>query len=213
MVLATVVSLVIVAVGMLGKYFTKSQTLLTISIIALALNLNWVFGFMLSNKVKKELNRINYRNLNGGVAFELIMVYCQMQILLVVAIFVKLLYSCTVVLTEMRELESFFLKADGALWEKDFSLMSVTAVEVQLGVFFFLQLILFIVIMAVLVGFAKSGMRWGDDQVQSRSKGYFLAVACVIIPFLALAMIHATHIDNTYLSELPEMQHYLSNKY
>ena len=76
LVLATVVSLVIVAVGILGRYFTKSPTLLNLSMLSLFLNLDWLMGFMLSNKVKKELHRIHFRNLNGGIAFELLMVYC-----------------------------------------------------------------------------------------------------------------------------------------
>ena len=113
----------------------------------------------------------------------------------------------------MRTLETLFTKQDGALWEKEFNLMSVSAVEVQLGVFFFMQLLLFMVVMAVLIGFVKSGLKWGDLQVQSRSKGYFMAVACVVIPFLALSLAHAAKIDHVYLDELPEMQNYLSHKY
>ena len=92
LVLATVVSLVIVAVGILGRYFTKSPTLLNLSLVSLFLNLDWLFGFMLSNKVKKELNRIHFRNLNGGIAFELLMVYSQMQILITVGLFIYLLH-------------------------------------------------------------------------------------------------------------------------
>ena len=76
LVLATVVSLVIVAIGILGRYLTKSPTLLNLSLISLFLNLDWLAGFMLSNKVKKELNRIHFRNLNGGMGFELLMTYC-----------------------------------------------------------------------------------------------------------------------------------------
>ena len=92
LVLATVVSLVIVAVGILGRYFTKSSTLLNMSLIAIILNLDWLVGFMLSNKVKKELHRIHFRNLNGGTGFELLMVYCQMQILITVGIFISVLF-------------------------------------------------------------------------------------------------------------------------
>lgn len=35
------------------------------SFLALALNVNWFIGFLLSNKVKKELDRVQYSNLNG----------------------------------------------------------------------------------------------------------------------------------------------------
>ena len=33
--------------------------------MALALNLNWLLGFLASNKVKKELLRVKYSYLNG----------------------------------------------------------------------------------------------------------------------------------------------------
>ena len=202
-----------VAVGILGRYFTKSPTLLNLSLVALFLNLDWLAGFMLSNKVKKELNRIHFRNLNGGTAFELLMIYCQTQILILVSIFLYGLASVRRVLTEMRELETLFFKAEGALWESEFNLMSASAVEVQLGVFFLLQVVLLVVVKGVLIGFVKSGLKWGDHQVQSRSKGYFMAVACVVIPFLALSLAHAAKLDHVYLSEVPEMQNYLSHKY
>ena len=146
----------------MGRYFTKSPTLLNLSLVSLFLNLDWLIGFMLSNKVKKELHRIHFRNLNGGTGFELLMVYCQMQILITVALFITVLYQVSKILTEMRELETLSIKQDGALWEKEFNLMSVSAVEVQLGVFFFMQLLLFMVVMAVLIGFVKSGLKWGD---------------------------------------------------
>ena len=85
-----------------------------------------------------------------------------MQILITVALFITVLYQVSKILTEMRELETLSIKQDGALWEKEFNLMSVSAVEVQLGVFFFMQLLLFMVVMAVLIGFVKSGLKWGD---------------------------------------------------
>ena len=40
-----------------------------------------------------------------------------------------------------------------------------------------------------------------------------MAVACVVIPFLALSLAHAAKTDHVYLTELPEMQNYLSHKY
>lgn len=51
-----------------------------LSYCALALNLNWLFGFLVSNKVKKELLRIQHTNLNGQTGFELLMIFCKIQI-------------------------------------------------------------------------------------------------------------------------------------
>ena len=61
----TVLSLVVVAIGIIGTYLCKSEQLQSISFVALSLNVNWLFGFLLANKVKKELLRIQYSNMNG----------------------------------------------------------------------------------------------------------------------------------------------------
>jgi len=63
--IVTVLSLIVVAIGILGAYLSKSKQLWVLSLGALALNFNWLFGFLGSHKVKKELLRIQHTNLNG----------------------------------------------------------------------------------------------------------------------------------------------------
>ena len=75
LVLALVVTIIALCIGLLGNYLTKSPTLFNLSLVAIFLCINWPIGFLLSNKVKKELNRIHFRNLNGGTAFEMLMIY------------------------------------------------------------------------------------------------------------------------------------------
>ena len=58
MIIVTVLSLVVVAIGILGTYLCKSQQLQSISFVALGMNVNWLVGFLLATKVKKELYRI-----------------------------------------------------------------------------------------------------------------------------------------------------------
>ena len=65
LVIVTVLSIVVVACGIVGTFLCKSTQLQNISWLALALNLNWLIGFALSNKVKKELLRVQFSNLNG----------------------------------------------------------------------------------------------------------------------------------------------------
>ena len=69
------ISLVIVAIGILGTFLSKSSTLQNISFVALGLNLNWVIGILLGNKVKKELLRVQYTNLNGQTGFDLLILF------------------------------------------------------------------------------------------------------------------------------------------
>ena len=91
LVLALVVTLVALCIGLLGNYLTKSPTLLNLSLVAVFLCINWPIGFLLSNKVKKELNRIHFRHLNGSGAFEMLIVYAQAQIILAVGLFIFLI--------------------------------------------------------------------------------------------------------------------------
>ena len=50
-----VLSLVIVAIGIIGTFLCKSKQLQLISYVALGLNLNWVAGFLAAKKVDNEL--------------------------------------------------------------------------------------------------------------------------------------------------------------
>ena len=75
LIIVTVLSLVVVAIGILGTFLCKSLQLQRISYVALGLNINWLFGFLIANKVKKELLRVQYTNLNGQIGFESLMLY------------------------------------------------------------------------------------------------------------------------------------------
>lgn len=110
MVLAFVVTIVALCIGLLGNYLTKSPTLMNLSLVAVFLCINWPIGFLLSNKVKKELNRIHFRHLNGGTAFEMLMIYAQGQILLAIGLFIFLIQASMSIFTESRELEMLFFK-------------------------------------------------------------------------------------------------------
>ena len=198
-------TIVALCIGLLGNYLTKSPTLLNLSLVSVFLCINWPIGFLLSNKVKKELNRIHFRHLNGSTAFEMLMIYAQGQILLAVGLFIFLIQASMSIFTESRELEMLFFKQDGALWEREFSFISLSSVEVQLVVLFFLQLLLFILIIAILIQTVNSGLRWGDHQQQSRSKGFFLTVACIVIPYLAIDLVFESREHHNFLSELPEV--------
>ena len=77
LVYVTILSLFVVLLGMIGNWLTVSQSLLHSSFLALGLNINWFIGFLLSHRVRNELKRIQYSNLNGQIGFELIMIYAQ----------------------------------------------------------------------------------------------------------------------------------------
>ena len=81
--------------------------------MALALNLNWLLGFLASNKVKKELLRVQHTNLNGQTGFEFMMFYCQGQILFLIGIFLFCMQILKRLIIEMREMDVLALKDNG----------------------------------------------------------------------------------------------------
>lgn len=120
LIIVTVLTLVVVGVGILGTYLSKSPHLQNMSFLALALNVNWFIGFLLSNKVKKELDRVQYSNLNGQVGFELLMLFCQLQVLLLIVIYLYSLLMVKEVVIELKEMDMLAMKENGQLWEKSY---------------------------------------------------------------------------------------------
>ena len=110
-------SLVVVAIGIFGTFLCKSPQLQHMSWVALGLNGNWLIGFLLANKVKKELDRIQYSNLNGQTGFESLMLFCQLQILLLISIYLYALIMVRDILIELKEMDMLALRENGQLWE------------------------------------------------------------------------------------------------
>lgn len=129
LIIVTVLSLVVVAIGLLGTYLCKSQQLHNISMVALGLNLNWLIGFLLANKVKKELERIIYSNMNGQTGFELLMFFTQMQILLLILIYIFSLFMVREILIELKEMDVLALKDGGQIWEREYDSMPLQSVQ------------------------------------------------------------------------------------
>ena len=129
LVIVTVLSIVVVACGIIGTFLCKSTQLQNISWLALGLNLNWLIGFALSNKVKKELLRIQYSNLNGQTGFECLMLYCQLQILILIFIYIYALIVVRLVLIELKEMDLLSIKDNGYMWDREYKSMPLQSVQ------------------------------------------------------------------------------------
>lgn len=108
-----VLSLVIVAIGIIGTFLCKSKQLQLISYVALGLNLNWVAGFLAAKKVDNELLRVQYDNLNGQTGFEGLMIYCQVQIMIIIGIYLYCLNLVRNIMIELKEMDVLALKDNG----------------------------------------------------------------------------------------------------
>ena len=129
LVIVIVLSLVVVATGILGTFLCKSVQLQYISYLALGLNLNWFAGFMLVGKVKRELQNVKFTNLNGQAGFETLMLFCQMQILIMAFIYLFSLALVRDVFVELKEMALLAAKPDGSLWTNEYGDMPHTTVH------------------------------------------------------------------------------------
>ena len=159
------ISLVIVAIGILGTFLSKSSTLQNISFVALGLNLNWVIGILLGNKVKKELLRVQYTNLNGQTGFDLLILFSQLQILLLIGVYLFCLISVRDILIELKEMDLLSAKEDGILWERAYEQMPLQSVQAILISFSVVQLLMMLAIIGYLFKFAQNGIDWSNKQV------------------------------------------------
>lgn len=84
-----------------------------VSFVALGLNFNWALGYFISNRVKKELLRIQHTNLNGQTGFELMMLFCKVQIGALIFIYLFCLHVVKNLIVEIREMDVLALKDNG----------------------------------------------------------------------------------------------------
>ena len=154
LIIVTVLSLVVVAIGILGTFLCKSEQLQSISFVALGLNLNWLFGFLLANKVKKELHRIQYSNMNGQTGFEMLIFFCQLQILIMIFIYIYSLFMVKEILIELKEMDIMAIKDGGQLWEREYDSMPLQSVQAILISFSIVQFLMMTAILGYLFRFA-----------------------------------------------------------
>jgi len=82
----SVITLIIVVFGIIGRVVTKNKSFTELGVLALVLNLVWVFGYFAMTKVEKNLSVASYRNLKGHNGFEMLMIFTQMQNVLLTVI-------------------------------------------------------------------------------------------------------------------------------
>ena len=75
-------------IGIFAKVFGHSASALHLTIISSVLCLNWFFGYASSYRTRKDLQTLNFRNLNGSLNFEALMIFCQLQVLILVCVFI-----------------------------------------------------------------------------------------------------------------------------
>ena len=57
------------------------------------------------------------------------------------------------------------------------------------------------------------GIQWSNKQVQSRSRGYFLVIGCIILPLYDCYLAFSTRQMREYVKDVPELEENLMPKY
>ena len=60
-------------------------------------------------------------------------------------------------------------------------------------------------ILYFLFKFAQSGIIWSNKQVQSRSRGFFLIVGCIMLPVYDCYLAYSTREMRMYVKDVPEL--------
>ena len=63
--------------GIFARVFGHSTNTMYLTILHAALCVNWFFGYVASYRTRKDLANVHFRNLNGSLNFEALMVFCQ----------------------------------------------------------------------------------------------------------------------------------------
>ena len=195
-----------VLIGTVGRWLTLSQSLLHTSFLALALIVNWFFGFILSHRVRNELKRILHSDLNGQIGFEMLMLYTMIQILFLVTIFLFILTTVNHLTIEIKEMGVLAQKENGDLWIDTYDQMPLQTVQAILISFSIIQTLLLATIMIYMFRFAMQGIRWSNVQIKSRSRGFFLIIACLILPIYDTYFAYFSKDVHDFLTYIPELQ-------
>jgi len=70
------IGVVITFVCLLGSLLTKSKKLVEITVVSVLLNVAWIIGYLIIKRMLKDIDHVQYRNLNGHNSFEMLMIYC-----------------------------------------------------------------------------------------------------------------------------------------
>lgn len=103
-------------VGIVGHISCKSSTALHLMILSMGLGALWIAGYIASYRTRKELVTVNFRNLNGSINFEALIVFCQLQILALAVTVIIGLQNVTNLLVELSYLQVLNGK-NGGEWE------------------------------------------------------------------------------------------------
>jgi hypothetical protein len=93
-----------VVFGLLGRGIGQSVTATQLTFLSMGLCVNWFFGYVFSYRTRKDLANINFRNLNGCINFEALMVFAQLQILVLVGTFIFGFTKLVSLIIELKEL-------------------------------------------------------------------------------------------------------------
>ena len=75
------------------------------------------------------------------------------------------------------------------------------------------QILMMMAVLGYLFRFAQNGIQWSNKQVQSRSRGFFLVIGCIILPLYDCFLAFYTREMREYVKDVPELEANLMPKW
>jgi hypothetical protein len=107
-------------IGIFAKVFGHSSSAMYLTIISSVLTVNWFFGYASSYRTRKDLATMNFRNLNGSLNFEALMIFSQLQVLFLVLVFIFAYEQFKNMFIELKSLKMLAAQNDGEAWNETF---------------------------------------------------------------------------------------------
>jgi hypothetical protein len=97
---------------------TKSSKLVEATIVSIVLNAVWVAGCFIIRRMVKEIEHVQFRNLSGHTSFEMLIAFCQVCLVISVAVFCYALPIDSGITEELFELG--VLNYNPEKWEQEY---------------------------------------------------------------------------------------------
>lgn len=134
------------------------------------------------------------------------MLFSMMQMLLVTLILAFLLRKSVTVVGELRDLEIMASHQEGEEWHTVFPSLSLQSVQAILITCFVVCGVLLASIVSMQFRFVQYGIQWSNRQIQSRSRDFFAAIVCFVLPIIDGLFIYWAREQQELVSDVEPLQ-------
>ena len=156
--------------------------------------------------MKRELTQVLYSKLNGQAGFESFILYCQLQILVMVLSYEYAIYSAKSFFIEIKEMELLESKG-GPQWQETYGDLPGNTMYAVIMSISLIMLIYVFITLSYCFGLVSRGIVFSQMQDKSRIRGFFLVVGCIVLPIYECYLAFRTRQVREYVKDVRELEH------